>query len=89
MAVGAIYRGDVSEAQYQRVHQQVTPGSKLPPGLLYHVAGQGEDGWYVVEIWESQQAMQRFFDEKLGAALREANITVQPTFFRVAKTMQP
>jgi hypothetical protein len=51
--------------------------------------GQGENGCYVVEVWESQEAMQRFFDETLGRALQEANITAQPTFFQVYNTIQP
>lgn len=29
-------------------------------GLLFHVAGQGADGFWVVDVWESQEAIDRF-----------------------------
>jgi hypothetical protein len=43
----------------------------------------------VVEIFESQEAAQRYFDETLGPALQAANISVQPKFFQVANIIQP
>jgi hypothetical protein len=57
--------------------------------MLYHAAGTGETGMVVFEVWESQEAAQRFFDEKLRQALQAANITVQPTFLQIVNTMQP
>ena len=89
MAIGAIFEGNFSQAEYERVRDQVFPGNQLAPGLLYHVAGQGDNGWCVVEVWESQEALQRFFDERLGQALRQENLTVQTRFFQVANTRQP
>ena len=90
MAIAAVFEGpDVSQTQYEQVLNQVMPGNRAEPGLLYHVAGQGEHGWYVVEVWESQEAAQRFFDTKLGRALQEANINIQPRFFQVVNTIQP
>jgi hypothetical protein len=41
----------------------------------------------VVEIWESQEAIDRFFETKLGAALQRANMRVQPDRFEVVNTM--
>jgi hypothetical protein len=29
-------------------------------GLLVHVAGQGTDGFWIVDVWESQEAIDRF-----------------------------
>lgn len=29
-------------------------------GLLFHVAGQGADGFWVVDVWQSQEAIDRF-----------------------------
>jgi quinol monooxygenase YgiN len=56
--------------------------------MLSHVAGPTADGWRVVEVWESQEALDRFFQEKLGAALQNANINVQPEVFQVQNMMQ-
>jgi quinol monooxygenase YgiN len=55
--------------------------------MLYHAAGVGPDGVFVFEVWESQEALQRFFQEQLGQALQQANIDVQPTFIQIIRTM--
>ena len=90
MAIGLLFQGgSVSQDQYQQVLDAVSPGNQPPPGMLYHAAGMGDDGMVVFEIWESQEAVQQVFDEKLGQALQDANITVQPTFFQIVNTMQP
>ena len=89
MAVGLIFSGaGVTQAQYDQVRNEVAPGNKLPSGMLYHAGGPAQNGWRVVEVWESQEAADRFFREKLGAALQKANITVQPEFFQVANIME-
>ena len=36
-----------------------------------------------MEVWESQEAMDTFFAEKLGAAMQAAGITIQPKVFEV------
>lgn len=89
MAIVAVFQGNITQGQYEQVRDQVMPGNRAESGLLYHVAGQSENGWCVVEVWESQEAIHRFFDQKLGRALQEANINVQPQFFQVVNTIQP
>ena len=90
MAIGVLFQGgNVNQERYQQVLDQVSPGNQPPPGMLYHAAGMGKDGMVVFEVWESQEAAQRFFDEKLGQALEEANIAVHPTFLQIVNTMQP
>ena len=79
----------VTQAQYDQVHTEVTPDNRPPAGLLYHAAGPTDTGWVVVEVWESQEALDRFFRERLGAALQRANITGQPRILPVYNTMQP
>ena len=90
MALGQIFDGlGVTQAQYEQVLHEVAPGNRPPPGMLYHAAGPTPDGWRVIEIWESQEAADRFFRDKLGAALQRANISVQPQDFEVINTMRP
>jgi quinol monooxygenase YgiN len=88
MAFGVVFQGTgVSQDQYQQVFDQVAPDGQLQPGMLYHAAGVSPDGVVVFEVWESQEAMQRFFQEQLGEALQQANITVQPMFIEMIRTM--
>jgi hypothetical protein len=42
-----------------------------PDGLLMHRAGPSEDGWYVCDVWESQEHFDRFVQERLMPALQE------------------
>jgi quinol monooxygenase YgiN len=89
MAIGMVFQGDgFTEEQYNTVRNQVAPENRRAPGLLFHAAGQGENGFVVIEVWESQEALDRFFAEKLGQALQGANITAQPTFFQVTNIME-
>ena len=90
MAIGLIFQEDgMTQAQYEQVKEAVAPDNQTPAGLLYHAGGPSETGWCVVEVWESQEAADQFFQEKLGAALQKAGITGQPRLFQVFNTMTP
>ena len=55
-----------------------------PEGLLSHVCGVTDDGILIVDVWDSEESLQRFFDEGLGAALAEAGVPqVKPTVVAV------
>jgi len=49
-------------------------------GLLVHVAGQGQKGFRVVDVWASEDAFRRF-GEKLIPILRELGIEGQPEIY--------
>ena len=49
-----------------------------PPGLLSHAAGRIENGWTVVEVWESREAQEKFMNGRLGPALGKAGVTKPP-----------
>ena len=78
-----------TESQYQQVHDIVTPDNQPPAGMLYHAAGPSEDGFCVMEVWESQEAAERFFNDTLGAALQEVGFGAQPIRFQLINTMEP
>lgn len=64
----------MSAAQYEAVRAAV--GHELQPGALLHLAGPVENGWQIVEVWESPEAMGAFFQSpKLGAALQATGLT--------------
>ena len=44
-------------------------GAPLPEGLLVHVAGPTDEGFRMIEVWESQAAWERFRDERLAEVL--------------------
>ena len=74
----------VTAAQYATAREML--GEALQPGSLLHVAGPTEDGWRVMEVWESPEAMGAFFrSAAAGAAFQAAGIPpAQPTVFPVS-----
>jgi heme-degrading monooxygenase HmoA len=49
---------------YDGIAANVMPRLKQAKGFISHAAGMGEDGvWTVVEVWESEEEGQRWFEE--------------------------
>ena len=57
-----------SQEIYEKVREKL--GLKdAPAGGIFHAAGPGPSGgWRVIEVWESQEEAQRFYDERLQPA---------------------
>lgn len=54
----------------ERVNQEV--GSEGPEGAIYHAEGPlGAGGWWTFNVWESEEAAQRFFRETLAPIVQE------------------
>lgn len=51
-------------------------------GLLAHIAGQGENTFRVVDVWESEEALDRFA-EIIGPILRAAGVEGEPEVYPV------
>lgn len=89
MAVVLVFQGPgVTREAYEEVVRRLTGGkSKMDAisdwpveGLLVHAAGEGKDGFRVVDVWESEEAVQRF-GEQLAPHLQAAGITAQPEVY--------
>jgi hypothetical protein len=78
----------LTQEKYEEVVRRVTKGksraesvSDFPfEGLLFHAAGQGENGFCVVDVWESEEAVDRF-REAIGPIAQEVGIEEPPEFF--------
>jgi len=46
-------------------------------GILLHIAGPTEDGWRVIDVWESEEAFQRF-GEVIGPILQDVGFPGEP-----------
>jgi hypothetical protein len=86
--VGVFHSRTLTQDQYDEVIRRLSGGkdrmespSDWPvPGLLVHIAGQSDNGFRVVDVWESQEALDRF-GEHLMPILQEAGIEVQPEIY--------
>lgn len=43
-------------------------GGVRPEGELYHAEGDTEGAWWTFDVWESEDAARRFYDEMLNPA---------------------
>jgi hypothetical protein len=89
MIVVAVHQTpSLTQERYEEVVRRVTGGksrfesaSDVPfGGLIVHAAGQGKDGFCVVDIFESEEAVTRF-NEAMGSMPREVGIEQPPDFF--------
>lgn len=64
--------------QYEPIGRSLGP---LPNGLLVHVAGPTEEGFRIIEIWESEGAWERFREDRLGPALAGVGSPVRGRLF--------
>jgi hypothetical protein len=89
MAIVLVHEGPtVTRENYDKTVEKLTGGktkmesfSDWPAeGILMHCAGEGPNGFRVVDVWESQEAAEAF-GEKLGPALAEVGITDPPQMY--------
>ena len=72
MAIGLrIKFVDSTQEQYEAVNDQMGVEENLPDGLVFHAAGPIEDGWGVIDFWESRGHFDRFLEDRLGPAIEE------------------
>jgi hypothetical protein len=50
----------------------------VPNGAKLHVSGFADDGLHVTDVWESEQAFNTFFEQRLQPAIAEIGIEGQP-----------
>jgi len=89
MPVILVHQGPtVTQENYDATVKKLTGGkdsmesaSDWPvEGILVHSAGQGPDGFRVVDVWESEEAANAF-GEQLGPILEEIGITDPPQLY--------
>lgn len=89
MAIVLVHQGpSLTQERYEEAVKRVSGGkSRLESpadwpveGLLVHVAGQSEDGFRVVDVWESEEAAARF-GEVLMPILQDLGVTDPPQLY--------
>jgi hypothetical protein len=90
MSVVLIHQGpSVTREKYEEAIRRLTGGksrvespSDWPvEGLLMHVAGQSSQGFRVIDVWQPEQACNRF-GEILAPILQEIGIDDQPELYQ-------
>ncbi len=88
MAVVMVFQGGgLTQQRYAEVVRKMTRKDRMESpsdwpveGLLVHAAGQGPSGFRVVDVWESEEACNRF-GEVLAPLLQEVGIDAPPELY--------
>jgi hypothetical protein len=63
---------EVTPEVFNAVNAKLNSEDDPPQGLLVHTAGQRPDGGFrVFDVWESEEALRRFEEERLVPAITE------------------
>jgi quinol monooxygenase YgiN len=77
MAVGIrIKFAGVNQEVFDAVNKHVDPASDPPKGLLFHASGPIDDGWGVIDFWESRAAFDAF-QERIQKSVEAAGVQLQ------------
>src|SRR5207249_8933281 len=68
----------VTQDQYNQVMRTLDLDKNPAAGAILHVAGFTAGTLHVLDVWESQQAFEKFQKDRLAAAVQEAGINSQP-----------
>jgi hypothetical protein len=72
MAVGLRLKFDGgTQDQYDAIHSHMNIDQNPPEGLIFHSAGPIDEGWGVIDFWESRDAFDRFVQSRLQPAMNE------------------
>lgn len=78
---------DQSQEQAEQVMAHLGSTGPVPPeGARLMLAGPAEPGWRVVSVWDSHEARERFFGERLAPAYVEVGLSldsIKRTLFEI------
>ena len=61
MAVGIrIKLPGITQEQFDKGHDHINPDRTPPEGLLFHSSGPIDDGWGIIDFWESRAHFDAF-----------------------------
>jgi hypothetical protein len=72
MAIGLRlkFAGGTKE-QYEAVNAQMNVEAEPPEGLICHAAGPIDEGWGIIDFWQSREQFDSFLAARLGPASQE------------------
>jgi hypothetical protein len=68
----------VTQEQYDSVVADMDLGGRPAPQGVFHVAGPIPGGWRVIDVWETQEAFDRFAQAKILPLAQKHGMTQSP-----------
>lgn len=77
MAIAVLFEiPGMNQAQYDTLMREAFQ-DQLAPGVLSHVAGPSEAGWWALDVYEAPEVAERL-GAQIGPALQALGVTAQP-----------
>jgi len=91
MAVGMLLAGEgVTKDAYAALTEKMFGNypmreDQAPEGLIVHTAGETAEGWYIFDIWNSQEQFEQFMADRIGPAAAElgAETPMKPVYYPI------
>jgi hypothetical protein len=75
MAIARTFRGrGWTLGQYDELIERIGLGGHSAPGILFHWAGQTDDGIVAVDVYDSRESADRLVQELVGPAAAELGL---------------
>jgi hypothetical protein len=66
---------DAGRGQFEQINAHLRDTGAFPPdGQQLLIAGPADRGWRVISVWDSEEALERFYTEGLPAACTAVDI---------------
>jgi hypothetical protein len=76
MAILAIFHGtSIKKNDYELLRKEVNWERQKPKGMLIHTVGFDDSGLHVADVWESREALDDYFKNRLIPAMKKHNMT--------------
>lgn len=69
---------EVTREQYQEARKLVGWEREVPEGARSHVAWMADDGFHVVDVWDTPEQFQHFVNARLTPSVAQIGIQGQP-----------
>jgi hypothetical protein len=66
----------LTQEQFDLAHDHINPDRTPPKGLLFHSSGPIDDGWGIIDFWESRQDFDAFA-VRIEAGMTAAGVASQ------------
>jgi hypothetical protein len=66
----------VTREEFDAAHDHINPDRSPPKGLLFHASGPIEDGWGIIDFWESRADFDAF-SERIAEGVAAAGVEMQ------------
>ena len=70
----------ITTAPSRELYEQIVEivGEETPPGCIVHTASETDGGVRIVDVWESQEHINDYFQGTLGPAFAQVGFDAQP-----------